>query len=104
MDLTVTPEPSAERRPQTLGGAVYLVMVAAALTGLAITVLGAWRTGVVWMGASLLGGAAGRLLLPDRQAGMLRVRRKRADVALMLLAGVALVVLAVVIPDQPGSG
>ena len=96
--------PSPRRRPQTLGGVAYLVVVAAALAGLTITVLGAWRTGVVWMGASVLGGAAARLVLPDRQAGMLRVRRKRADVGLMLLAGVALVVLAVVVPDQPGVG
>ena len=41
--------------------------------------------------------------LPERQAGMLRVRRKGSDVVMMLLVGVALVVLAVVVPDQPGA-
>ncbi len=95
-------EEGPDRRPQTIGGAVYLVVVATALTGLAITVLGAWRTGVVWMGISLLVGGAARLVLPERKAGMLRVRRKASDVVMLLLAGVALIVLAVVVPNQPG--
>lgn len=94
-------EEGPDRRPQTLGGGVYLVVVAATLTGLALTVAGAWRTGVIWMGASLLLGAACRLVLSERQAGMLRVRRKAPDVVMLLLAGVALVVLAVVVPEQP---
>ena len=94
-------EEGHERRPQTLGGVVYLFVVAGALTGLAITVAGAWRTGVVWMGSSLLVGGIARLLLPERQAGMLRVRRKVPDVVMLLLAGVTLVVLAIVVPDQP---
>jgi hypothetical protein len=80
---------------------VYLAVVAATLTGLALTVAGAWRTGVIWIGASLLLGSAARLLLPERQAGMLRVRRKTSDVVMLLLAGVALVVLAIVVPEQP---
>ncbi|HEX6876623.1 MAG TPA: DUF3017 domain-containing protein [Nocardioidaceae bacterium] len=90
-----------DRRPQTLGGAVYLVVLATALTGLVITVIGPWRTGVIWMGISLLVGGSARLVLPERQAGMLRVRRKASDVAMLLLAGIALVVLAIVVPDQP---
>jgi len=94
-------EEGSDRRPQTLGGGVYLVVVAATLTGLALTVAGAWRTGVVWIGASLLLGSAARLALPERQAGMLRVRRKTSDVVMLLLAGVALVVLAIVVPEQP---
>jgi hypothetical protein len=84
-----------------MGGAVYLLVVASALTGLAVTVVGPWRTGVVWMGAGLLVGATGRLLLPERQAGMLRVRRRASDVVMLLAAGTTLVVLAVVVPDQP---
>jgi len=94
-------EEGSDRRPQTLGGVIYLVMVAATLTGLALTLAGAWRTGVVWIGASLLLGSAARLALPERQAGMLRVRRKTSDVVMLLLAGIALVVLAIVVPEQP---
>jgi hypothetical protein len=96
------PEPAPDRRPQTVGGGVYLVVAASALVGLAITLVGAWRTGVVWMGVGLLLGGAARLLLPERQAGMLRVRRKVPDVVTMLLVGIALVALAVGVPDQPG--
>jgi uncharacterized membrane protein YraQ (UPF0718 family) len=98
----VLPEDGADRRPRTIGGGVYLLVVASALVGLAVTVLGSWRSGVTWMGAGLLVGGVARLLLPERQAGMLRVRKKASDVVMMLLVGVALVVLAVVVPDQPG--
>ncbi|HET6625615.1 MAG TPA: DUF3017 domain-containing protein [Nocardioidaceae bacterium] len=91
------------RRPQTVGGLVYLVVVAMTLTGLVITVAGAWRTGVSWMGAGLLVGAVCRLVLPERRAGMLRVRRRASDVGMLALAGVALLVLAAVVPNQPGA-
>jgi hypothetical protein len=99
----VVPEDGADRRPQTFGGGVYLLVVATALTGLAITALGAWRPGVAWMGGGLVLGGVARLLLPERRAGMLRVRRKGSDVVMMLLAGAALAVLAIVVPDQPGA-
>jgi hypothetical protein len=90
-----------DRRPQTFGGSVYLVVVATALAGLAITVLGAWRTGVIWMGSGLVAGGLARLVLPERRAGMLRVRRKASDVVMLLIGGAALIVLAVVVPEQP---
>lgn len=96
-------EDSPDRRPQTFGGVVYLAIVGMTLTGLAVTLAGAWRTGVVWMGAGLVVGAVCRLVLPERRAGMLRVRRKTADVCMLALAGVALIVLAVVVPSQPGG-
>jgi predicted phage tail protein len=97
----VATQEGSDRRPQTLGGGVYLAVVATALSGLAITVAGAWRTGVVWMGVGLIVGGVARLLLPERRAGMLRVRRKGSDVVMLLGAGIALVVLAVVVPEQP---
>lgn len=92
------------RRPQTFGGAVYLVVVLMALIGLAITVVGPWRSGIAWIGAALVLGAVFRLVLPERRAGMLRVRHKSEDVAMLLLAGTALMVLAWSIPNQPGVG
>lgn len=95
-------EDNPDRRPQTFGGVVYLIVVGMAVTGLAIVVVGAWRTGVSWMGAGLLFGSLFRLVLPERRAGMLRVRRKTVDVALLALSGAALIVLAIVIPDQTG--
>jgi hypothetical protein len=52
---------------------------------------------------ALLLGAAMRAVLPDRDAGMLRVRRNRwFDVLMLSGVGSALIVLASVIPDQPG--
>ena len=89
------------RVPRTIGGVVYLLVVGMALVGLGITVAGAWRTGVGWMGAGLLVGALARAVLSERGAGMLRVRRRWADVLTLTVVGVALIVLAVVVPEQP---
>jgi hypothetical protein len=105
---TPEPEPPAgdhrpRRHPRTLGGVVYLVVVAAAVVGLVLTAAGRWRTGVGWLGAGMLVAALARLTLSERGAGMLRVRRKWSDVLMLVLAGVALIVLAVVVPDQPGG-
>jgi hypothetical protein len=91
------------RKPSTLGGLVYLIVVAATGVGLAVVAFGPWRRGVGLIGLSLLLGAAMRAVLPDRDAGMLRVRRSRwVDVLMLAAVGTALLVLASVIPDQPG--
>jgi hypothetical protein len=88
------------RRPQTLGGTVYLLVLAAALVGIGIVLAGAWRTGVGWIGAGLLFAAFARLVLAEEAAGMLRVRRKWSDVLMLTVAGVALLVLSIVVPNQ----
>jgi len=80
---------------------VYLVVVAASLVGLAIVCFGAWRTGLSWIGAGLLLAAVTRLVLSERSAGMLRVRRKWSDVLMLTVAGIALIVLTIVVPNQP---
>ena len=89
------------RRPQTLGGMAYLLLLVTTVTGLLLAAVGAWRAGIVAMGGGLLVGALARLLLPEDRAGMLRVRRKPVDVAMMVLVGVALLTLAAVIRNQP---
>lgn len=89
------------RRPQTLGGVVYLTVLAASLVGLGIVVAGAWRTGLGWIGVGLLVAAFTRLVLSERGAGMLRVRRKWSDVAMLTVAGAALIVLTFIVPNQP---
>jgi hypothetical protein len=94
-------QPRPRRFPQTFGGLVFLVVVATTIVGLGITVAGSWRTGVSWMGLAALLGAAARAVLSERSAGMLRVRRRWSDVLLLTIAGVALLVLAVIVPDQP---
>ena len=90
----------APRKPRTVGGAVYLLMLGATLTGLAMVVLDRWRSGLTVVGAGLLSGAVARLVIRDQDAGMLGIRRKLVDVLTLVLLGVALVVLAAVIPPR----
>ncbi len=91
------------RVPSTLGGLVYLVVVATSSVGLLIVAFGPWRRGVAVIGLGLLMGALMRALLREQDAGMLRVRRSRwVDVAMLGGVGTALIVLASVIPNQPG--
>jgi hypothetical protein len=97
------PDDGSLKRPQTLGGFIYLCVLAAAMVGLVIVLAGPWRTGLSWIGAGLLFAAVTRLVLSDRRAGMLRVRRKWSDVLMLTIAGVGLIVLAVVVPNQPGA-
>ena len=96
------PDDGPLKRPQTLGGLIYLCVLAAAAVGLVIVLVGPWRTGLSWLGAGLLFAALTRLVLSDRRAGMLRVRRKWSDVLMLTVAGVGLIVLAVVVPHQTG--
>ncbi len=97
------PTEEPRRIPSTLGGLVYLIVVAATAVGLLVVAFGPWRRGVGLIGVALLLGAAMRAVLPDRDAGMLRVRRNRwFDVLMLSGVGSALIVLASVIPDQPG--
>jgi hypothetical protein len=91
------------KRPQTHGGVIYLCVLAASVVGLGVVRAGAWRTGLSWIGVALLAAAAARLVLSERGAGMLRVRRKWSDVLMLTVAGVGLIVLTVVVPNQPGA-
>jgi len=87
--------------PSTLGGLVYLIVVATSAVGLLVVAFGPWRRGVALMGLALLLGAFMRAVLRDRDAGMLRVRRNRwVDVLMLGGTGTALLVLASVIPNQ----
>ncbi len=89
------------RIPSTLGGLVYLIVVAASAFGLLVIAFGPWRRGVGIIGVALLLGALARVVLSDSNAGMLRVRRSRwADVVMLVGVGTALIVLASVIPNQ----
>ena len=89
------------RYPSTLGGALYLLALAAVVAGTAIAVFDGWRNGVRWIGGGLVFAAVCRLLVPDRQAGMLAVRSRWIDVVLLAGVGGLLLFLAASIPDQP---
>jgi hypothetical protein len=99
--VSVPQEP--RRVPSTIGGLVYLIVVAVTAVGLLVVAFGPWRRGVELIGLGLIFGAVMRALLWDRNAGMLRVRRHRwVDVLMLAGVGSALIVLANVIPNQPG--
>ena len=89
----------APRKPRTIGGAVFLAVLAATLVGIALVVAGRVQTGLSTAGAAFVAGAAARLVLPGSQAGMLGVRRKLIDVSTMVLLGTGLLVIAALIRE-----
>ena len=98
------PPVEEERRyPSTIGGMFYLLVLAAVVVGLAIAAIDEWRTGMRVMGGALVFAALVRLVLRTRDAGMLAVRHKVLDAAILLVLGGLLIFLAGSIPDQPGG-
>jgi hypothetical protein len=93
----------ARRYPSTIGGAFYLLVLGVVAVAMVIVALDEWRTGVRLMGGALIFAAAVRLVLPRRDAGMLAVRHKVLDAAVLLVLGASLIFLAGSIPDQPGG-
>jgi len=91
-DPAVEVDQQVRRHPSTIGGLLYLVVLGAAAFGVAIALTGRWRASIVWIGSSLLAGAFFRLVLPESQAGMLHVRRRLVDVALLVVLGGALLI------------
>lgn len=95
------PHSIAPRRPRTIGGAVFLLVLAATVGGVLVVAFADWQAGLSLSGGALVAGAAARLVLPDRQAGMLGVRRKVVDVTTLAVLGAGLVTLAALIPPRP---
>ncbi|WP_309648147.1 DUF3017 domain-containing protein [Nocardioides sp.] len=93
--------PDERRYPSTIGGAFYLGVLITSSVGFAIVLGGNWRLGIRWLASSLLAAAALRLVLPQRDAGMLAVRHRLVDVGLLAGVGGLLIFLAKTIPDQP---
>ena len=87
--------------PRSRGSQIYLLQLLGVLIGIVLVVAGHWRVGIVIVGATFLVGAAARSVVPVSHTGMLRVRGKAFDMFWMTTLGVALVVLAIVIPSQP---
>lgn len=93
--------PVERRYPSTIGGALYLAMLAVVLGGILVVILGPWRVGIRIFAGALAAGAALRVVLKEQDAGMLAVRSKPIDVGLYLVVAASLATLASVIPDQP---
>ena len=77
----------------------FALVCVAVLAGLAVVVLlDRFRRGTLVMAGAVLLGAWLRVLLPDEQLGLLRVRGRAFDVVTMLALGLGLSVVALVVP------
>jgi hypothetical protein len=94
------PLPEERRYPSTIGGAFYLLILAATGVGIVAAYIDDWRLGTRIMGLALIAAAALRLVLRQRDAGMLAVRHRLLDVALLAAMGAALIFLAGDIPGR----
>jgi len=84
-------------RSHFLADAVVLVGVAASMGVLAT---GHWRKGTVALGVCVLGAGVMRAVLPERAAGLLKVRRRWFDAAWLLALGAGILALAMVVPPH----
>ncbi|GAA5147970.1 hypothetical protein GCM10023340_21180 [Nocardioides marinquilinus] len=98
-----TPDPPEQPRryPSTVGGAFYLCVLITAGVAIGIVTTGDWRAGLRVLSAGLVAAGVLRLLLPQRDAGMLAVRHRLVDTTLLIGVAVAFYLLAGSIPDQP---
>ena len=87
--------------PSTIGGLFYLAVLIATGLGIWIAWSGDWRLGIKWVGAALILAGLVRLLLRQRDAGMLAVRKRWIDVLMFTGVGAALIFLTESIPNQP---
>ena len=90
------------KAPRSRGSQLYLLQLLCVAVGLLLVVLDRWRAGIVVVGVAFVVGAVARSVVPIDHTGMLRVRGKAFDIFWMSLLGAALIVLAVLIPSQPG--
>lgn len=81
-----------------------LVVLIGVVTGLVFALVGAqtWRIGCLIVGTSLLVGAVIRGGLPSRDAGLLQVRSRPFDIAVLALGGIAVIALSIAVPGRPG--
>jgi hypothetical protein len=97
----MTRPPLYVRRPFVAGVLRQLPLLAVLVTvalGLFVVAFDHWRLGLVIIGLALIGGAVLRLLLPVRRAGFLAVRSRAVDVVLLAGTGLAVAVIALMIP------
>ena len=92
-------EPLRHMPTSTVGGTLFLLVLAVAVAGIVVCNAGHWRLGVEMLGGALIGAAMIRLSLPEKDAGMLSVRNRPFDTTLLLVVGVLLIFLAATIPD-----
>jgi hypothetical protein len=77
-----------------------LVVLGVVAAGLVLGVLTDFRAGAVLIGVGLLLAAGLRLSLSARRAGLLVVRTRAFDAAVLLVLGFAVVALALAVPTR----
>lgn len=87
---------ATERKPPELPLAAVVVLV---LAGLGSVAAGYWRSGLLLVAVALALAALLRLLLAPAEAGLLVVRSRTFDVAVLAVLGAGLAVLALVVPS-----
>jgi hypothetical protein len=97
------PLPPHDDQPPIRGGWVgrqwpLLSVIGGGVVGLLAVALDHFRAGCLLLGFSVLFAALARLLLPARRVGLLVVRSRAFDVLALAVMGVALVVLAIIVP------
>lgn len=96
-DPSVEPREQRRRLPEW----PLLVAVAGIVLGLLVNLLNGWRVGAIVVGVSVLLAGGLRLFLPVRVLGLLVVRSRPVDVAVLVGAGTAITVLAAIVPPPP---
>lgn len=97
--------PGVDDRPPIRGGWVgrqwpLLLVLAGCLTAFLTVAIDHFRAGCLLFGCSVLFAALTRAVLPARRVGLLVVRSRVFDLAVLLIMGVSLVVLAVIVPRR----
>lgn len=100
--MTPNPRPPATaegyRRARTwwlvISNVAYVLVVAFVVAGLVLIAIERWRRGLVVIGAGVGVAAVLRAALPDRRAGLLRVRGRIFDTTVLVLTAVAVLIIA----------
>ena len=101
----MSPSNVAPLRPKATGPRWQwpLTLVLLGVAGsMVLVAVDAFRIGSVVLAASVLLAAFLRLFLPDDQAGLLVVRRRRTDVTILVIFGIGLSILSFWVPPPPG--
>lgn len=84
---------------QVLGQWPLATVLAGVAVGLAVVATGHWRLGATLIGAAITVGGLLRLM-PQRRVGLLAVRNKALDTAVLLTVGIGIIVLAFWVPPS----
>ena len=92
--------PAASPAAQVLAWLPYLIVLAGVAVGLYVAWRGSQQAGhgAAVVGGALLAGAAARLVLPPRYAGLLVTRGKALDVTALAVLGAAVLGVAASLP------